>query len=189
MRRLRVSPSGRAGTASNELRLHSVPGLRSDPSASKRRASTNASTTNGLPTRWAVSDPRSSGSTSSCPATWRPLADDSKPGTPNVRVSASHEQAGAATWRAPRVSLLRVRLRDPATHPTRSLPMCRGSTWQWCDGDRGRGGGARRDDPSIPPDADPPEPARIPEPWPPPDEADRPDPSPRPPESAGANAR
>ena len=71
-----------------------------------------------------------------------------------------------------------IRLRIPPDH----CPMCRGSTWQWCDGDRGRSGGARRDDPSIPPEADPPEPARIPEPWPPPDEADRPDPAPRPPE-------
>ena len=61
---------------------------------------------------------------SSCPATCRPLEDDSKPGTPNVRVSASHEQAGTATWRAPRVSVLPVRLRDPGAHHARTIVPC-----------------------------------------------------------------
>jgi hypothetical protein len=36
-------------------------------------------------------------------------------------------------------------------------------------------------EPYLPPEGDPPEPARIPEPWPPPDEGDRPDPERRPP--------
>jgi hypothetical protein len=59
-------------------------------------------------------------------------------------------------------------------------PMCRGSTWEWHDV-HARRGRVERPRPVVPPEADPPEPARIPEPWPPPDEADRPDPQ-RPPE-------
>jgi hypothetical protein len=76
-----------------------------------------------------------------------------------------------------------MRTAPTETHETAAESGRPWSTLRMTSGLDGGGVRLRREEPApgplpyVPPDADPPAPARVPEPWPPPDEADRPDPN------------